>query len=77
MIKKQKNIFRYSFDCIARYKMRSTAIIITFLLATTMISAVLFAKDGLEREAEISVKAAPDLTIQFLRGGRIEPIPTY
>lgn len=77
MLRKQRNLFRYSFDCIARYKMRSAAIIITFLLATTMVSAVLFAKDGLEREAEISVEAAPDLTIQFLRGGRIEPIPIY
>ena len=76
MIKKQKNIISYAFDCISRYKMRTIVILITFLIATTMISSVLFVKDGLEREAEISIEAAPDLTIQFLRGGRLEPIPT-
>lgn len=75
LIRKQKNLFRYSFDCIARYKMRSIGIIVTFLVATITVSSVLFAKDGLEREAEISVRAAPDLTLQFIRGGRIELIP--
>jgi ABC-type lipoprotein release transport system permease subunit len=75
MIKKQKNIISYAFDCILGYKMRTMVILITFLIATTMISSVLFVKDGLEKEAEISIEAAPDLTIQFLRGGRLEPIP--
>ncbi|MCS7098266.1 MAG: ABC transporter permease [Candidatus Methanomethyliaceae archaeon] len=74
-MRKQINLFRYSFDCIARYKMRSIVVIVTFLIATMMVSSVLFAKDGLEREAEISVRAAPDLTLQFIRGGRIELIP--
>lgn len=75
MLAKHKNIFAYSFDCLKRYRMRSAAIIITFLVATTMISAVLFTKDGLEREAEFSVSVAPDLTIQYLKAGRVAPIP--
>ncbi|MEJ5293341.1 MAG: ABC transporter permease [Candidatus Methanosuratincola sp.] len=75
MIKKHKNLLNYSFDCIKRYRMRTAVILITFLVATTMISAVLFTKDGLEREAELSVEAAPDLTLQYLKGGRIELMP--
>ncbi|MEM3039867.1 MAG: ABC transporter permease [Candidatus Methanomethylicaceae archaeon] len=55
--------------------MRSAVIIVTFLIATTMVSAVLFTKEGLEREAEISVKTAPDLTVQYLKAGRVELIP--
>jgi len=78
MLNKHRNIFSYSFDCLKRYRMRSVAIIVTFLVATTMISAVLFAKDGLEREAEYSVSVAPDLTVQYLKAGRVAPIPaTY
>ncbi|MEN3035555.1 MAG: hypothetical protein ABC537_04555, partial [Candidatus Methanosuratincola sp.] len=74
MIRKHKNLLNYSFDCLRRYRMRTAVILITFLVATTMISAVLFTKDGLEREAELSVQSAPDLTLQYLKGGRVEPI---
>lgn len=73
--KRHKNLVRYSLGCITRYKMRSMVVIVTFLVATAIVSSVLFVKDGLEREAEISVMAAPDLTISFLRAGRSEPIP--
>ncbi|MCX8182418.1 MAG: ABC transporter permease [Candidatus Methanomethyliaceae archaeon] len=55
--------------------MRSAVIIVTFLIATTMVSAVLFTKEGLEKEAEISVRMAPDLTVQYLKAGRVAPIP--
>jgi len=75
MFRKHKNLMNYSFDCLRRYRMRSAVIIITFLVATMMISSVLFTKDGLEREAEISVRAAPDLTVQYLKAGRVVPIP--
>jgi len=74
MMKKHMNLLSYSFDCLKRYRMRSAVIIITFLIATTMISAVLFTKDGLEREAQFSVSAAPDLTVQYLKAGRVAPI---
>lgn len=55
--------------------MRSAVIIITFLIATTMVSAVLFTKEGLEREAEVSVRMAPDLTVQYLKAGRVGLTP--
>lgn len=74
MIRKHQNLLSYSFDCLKRYRMRTAVILITFLVATTMISAVLFTKDGLEREAKFSVECAPDLTLQYLKGGRVEPI---
>ncbi|MDI9644407.1 MAG: ABC transporter permease [Candidatus Verstraetearchaeota archaeon] len=76
MLRKHRNLLDYSFDCLRRYRMRTAVILVTFLVATTMISAVLFAKEGLEREAEFSVEAAPDLTVQYLKGGRVEPINT-
>ncbi len=75
MLKKHRNVFSYSFDCLKRYRMRTAAIIIAFLVATTMVSAVLFAKDGLEREAAFSVSVSPDLTVQYLKAGRVAPIP--
>jgi putative ABC transport system permease protein len=74
VINKHKNLLSYSFDCLRRYRMRTAVIMITFLVATTMISAVLFTKDGLEMEAGFSVDSAPDLTIQYIKAGRAEPI---
>jgi lipoprotein-releasing system permease protein len=74
VINKHKNLLNYAFDCLRRYKMRTAVILITFLVATTMISAVLFTKDGLEIEAAFSVESSPDLTIQYIKAGRAEPI---
>jgi len=75
LIRRHRNLFKYSLDALGRYRMRGAVVVVTFLIATTMISAVLFTKDGLEREAEYSVNAAPDLTIQYLKAGRVVPIP--
>ncbi len=74
MISRHKNLLSYSFDCLRRYRMRTVVILITFLVATTILSAVLFTKDGLEREAEFSIESAPDLTMQYIKAGRFAPI---
>jgi putative ABC transport system permease protein len=74
LINKHKNLLNYAFDCLRRYRMRTAVILITFLVATTMISAVLFTKDGLEIEAAFSVESSPDLTVQYIKAGRAEPI---
>lgn len=75
MIRKHRNLTSYALDCMRRYRMRTFVVLITFLVATTMISSVLFAKEGLQREAEFSVMAAPDLTVQYLKAGRVGMVP--
>ena len=75
MIRKHKNLTAYALDCMRRYRLRTFVVLITFLVATTMISSVLFAKEGLQREAEFSVNSAPDLTVQYLKAGRVGMVP--
>jgi len=45
-------------------------------MAATLFSSVLFLKDGLVREGQISLKYAPDLTVQGIENGRQSYIQT-
>jgi len=75
MLRKHKNLFFYSLDCLKKYKMRTIVVFVVFTFAVAMLSSVLFVKDGLEREAALSVVKAPDITVQYLKAGRIASIP--
>ena len=46
------------------------------VLASALFSSVLFMKDGLARDGQISLKYAPDLTIQGIANGRQTPYET-
>ena len=64
------NLVKYSLNCIKRYKMRTFVILFCLILSIAMLSSVLFMKDGLSKEGEISLKYAPDLTVQGIQNGR-------
>lgn len=75
MMFKHRNLVRYAFGCVSKYRLRTLVIIIAVLAATTMVSSTLMIKDGLAEEAWLSVVAAPDITVQYQKMGRIVPIP--
>jgi putative ABC transport system permease protein len=75
MLRRHRNLFYYALDCLRKYKTRTFVVIIAFTIAISMLSSILFLKDGLEREAEISVSLAPDITVQYLKGGRLLLLP--
>lgn len=75
MLKKHQNLFYYALDCLRKYKTRTIVVLIAFTVAVSMLSCILFLKDGLEREAELSVSLAPDITVQYLKGGRLLLLP--
>jgi ABC-type lipoprotein release transport system permease subunit len=70
MTYRYKNLMNYAMNCIQRYRLRTTVILVCLVLAATLFSSVLFMKDGLVREGQLSLKYAPDLTIQGVIGGR-------
>ncbi len=76
MLKRHRNFFHYALDCLKKYKTRTFVVLIAFTIAISMLSSILFLKDGLEREAEMSVSLAPDITIHYLKGGRLLLVPT-
>lgn len=71
-----KNRFNYALDCIRRYKLRTAVILVCLVLATTLFSSMLFIKDGLVREGQLSLKYAPDLTVQGILSGRQSLVDT-
>lgn len=73
-LQKHINFFRYALDSIFRFKTRTIAIIFSLVIALTILGAVAFISDGLEKEAELSTFFAPDVTVQILQAGRQVPV---
>jgi len=71
-----KNLLNYALDCIKRYKIRTIVVLVCLTMAATLFSSVLFIKDGLVREGQLSLKYAPDLTVQGIATGRQSYIET-
>ena len=75
-MKRFKNLLNYALNCIQRYKLRTIVILICLVVASSTFSAVAFLSDGLVKEGALSLKYAPDLTVQGIQGGRQTLIPT-
>ncbi len=72
---KHRNLLEYALGCIRKYKVRTITVFTVFTIAVAILSSVLFLQNGLEREAELSVKLSPDITVEYLKGGRILLLP--
>lgn len=57
-------------NCIQRYKIRTIVVLLSLVVAASLFSSVAFMKDGLTKEGELSLKYAPDLTVQGISAGR-------
>ena len=67
---KHINFFNYALKSISTYKVRTTAIICSLLVAVMILGAMTFLSDGLNREATTSASFAPDITVQGMMSGR-------
>jgi len=74
-LQKHINLFNYALDSVFAHKSRTIAITASLMIAIMVLGSVAFLTDGLEQEAELSASFAPDITIQYLQGGRQVPIP--
>jgi ABC-type lipoprotein release transport system permease subunit len=64
------NLLHYAMNCIRRYKVRTLVILICLIVAAAVFSSVAFIKDGLVAEGQLSLKNAPDITVQGMAAGR-------
>ena len=74
-MKKFRNLLNYALNCILRYKLRTIVILIALGVAAAAFSSVAFMSDGLAKEGALSLKFAPDLTVQGISAGRQTLIP--
>ncbi len=65
-----RNLLNYALACIRRYRIRTLVILTCLGISAALFSSVAFMKDGLTAEGEISLKYAPDLTVQGITAGR-------
>lgn len=70
MKRRSINLLSYAWSCIHRYRVRTIVVLVCLAIATTIFSSVTFLMDGLVREGELSLKYAPDLTVQGISAGR-------
>jgi ABC-type lipoprotein release transport system permease subunit len=71
-----RNLLNYALNCIQRYKVRTFVILICLGIAASLFSSVAFLKDGLTAEGQLSLKYAPDITVQGMLAGRQTPVNT-
>ncbi len=71
-----RNLLNYALNCIQRYKLRTFVILICLGIAASAFSSVAFLSDGLMNEGKLSLKYAPDLTVQQIQEGRQTLIST-
>jgi ABC-type lipoprotein release transport system permease subunit len=76
-MKRFKNLLNYALNCVQRYKLRTIVILVCLAVAASAFSAVAFMSDGLVKEGALSLKYAPDLTVQGIQSGRQTLISTY
>jgi ABC-type antimicrobial peptide transport system permease subunit len=69
-MKRSRNLLNYALNCIQRYKLRTAVILICLVVAASAFSSVAFLSDGLVKEGALSLKYAPDLTVQGIQAGR-------
>ncbi len=65
-----KNALSYSLSCIKRYRIRTAVILVCIVVASSLFASVAFMQDGMTREGKLSLKYAPDLTVQGISAGR-------
>ena len=70
MKNRNRNLLSYSIDSICRYKIRTFVILISIALCITLFASVFFLKDGLAKDEQLSLKYAPDITVQGIVNGR-------
>jgi len=58
-----------------RYRPRTIAVLAPLLIVMAAAAAVTLVRDGLSRDATLSVSVLPDITVQRMVGGRVERIP--
>ena len=75
-MKRFRNLLNYALNCIQRYKLRTAVILICLVIAAAAFSAVAFMSEGLVKEGALSLKYAPDLTVQGISAGRQTLIST-
>ncbi len=73
MTSRSRNLINYSLNCIHRYRIRTAVILVCLVVSAAVFSSVAFIKDGLVNEGQLSLKNAPDITVQGMWAGR----PTF
>ncbi len=73
-LEKHKNILDYGISYVLRRKGRNLATILVFTLIVFTIASVAMLTTSLEREAQVVLNFAPDITVQKIQAGRQVPM---
>lgn len=71
---KHRNLWSVAAHNLWRYRPRTIAVLLPLLIVMGTAASVTFVRDGLSRDASLTVAMLPDVTVQRLVGGRVERI---
>ncbi|MDQ1280347.1 MAG: putative transport system permease protein, partial [Thermoproteota archaeon] len=69
-----RNLLNYALNCIQRYRIRTIVILVCLGVSASVFSSIAFIKDGLTAQGVLSLKYAPDITVQGISNGRQTPV---
>ncbi len=74
-MRRQLNLIEYALQTLLRRWKKNMALLLIYMLAAAFFSSIVFLTKSLLQESKTMLRDAPEVWVQKISGGRIEPIP--
>lgn len=74
-MRRQLNILEYALQSLLRRRKKNAALLLVYILAAGFFTSIVFLTQSLQEESETMLRDAPEVWVQKISGGRVEPIP--
>ncbi len=74
-MRRQLNLIEYALQTILRRWKKNVAVLLVYVLAAGLFASIVFLTQSLLRESQTMLQDAPEVWVQKISGGRLEPIP--
>lgn len=75
VIERQRHILDFTLSALGRRKGKNGALLLVYTLIIFVLASLLFFTHALRREAELTLKDAPEIVVQRTMTGRYHPVP--
>jgi ABC-type lipoprotein release transport system permease subunit len=74
-LERHRNIIDFALSSLSRRKGKNLSLLLVYTLIVFMIASIIFFVQALKREAQLTLREAPDMVVQRLMAGRQDLVP--
>ncbi len=74
-MRRQLNLIEYALQTLLRRWKKNAALLLVYVLAAGFFASIVFLTRSLQQESQTMLRDVPEVWVQKISGGRIEPIP--